>query len=132
MDLKDRKDLNPFKRWLLSCGFALEGLRFTWKGEPNFKIHISILILVTIAGFFFGIARWEWVTLLICFAFILTLELINTALETLVNWIADKQWHPLAKITKDVAAGAVLVGAIIVAGIGLIIFVPYIWQYFLG
>ena len=79
--------------------------------------------MVIICGFVFQICLIEWCILLLCMALVTSLELMNTALEEAVN-LASPGIHPLAKVSKDVAAGSVLLSAIFSAIIGLIIFVP--------
>lgn len=87
------------------------------------KIHCVCMILVIIAGFFFRISVTEWCICLILFGLILSLELINTAVESVVDLVTEER-KPLAKVAKDTAAGAVLMSAIMSAVIGCVIFIP--------
>ena len=112
--------------WWRSCGFAWEGIVYTFKHERNFKIHLTILLGVVLAGLYFQIQPLEWALLLLCFALVLGLELLNTAVEVSIDLVTDYHWHGLAKVAKDVAAGAVLMAAFLVAGVGLVIFWPYL------
>ena len=89
------------------------------------KIHLSFMCAVILCGFYFHITKIEWMICLILFALVLSLELVNTAIEAVVD-LASPDIHPLAKLSKDAAAGAVLISAIISAIIGLMIFIPYI------
>ena len=107
---------------------AIEGVLNTIKNERNMKIHVIMMILVVICGFVFQISFIHWMICLILFALILSLEIINTALEALVD-LCVNEYHPLAKIAKDAAAGAVLVSAVFSAIIGIMIFVPYLLNY---
>ena len=117
--MKDKKRLiNSFK-------YAFEGIYTGLKIEQNMKIHFIIMILVIIFGIILKISKMEWIICIILFAFVISLELINTAIENTVDLITQEK-NPKAKIAKDVAAGAVLVSAIASAIIGLIIFVPKI------
>ena len=117
---KKRKKLrNSFK-------YAFEGIGEAWKTEQNLKIHFVIMALVIIAGFMFKISAMEWIVCLLLFAIVISLELINTAIETTVD-IAMPEINEKAKYAKDIAAGAVLFSAIISVIIGLIIFVPKIF-----
>jgi diacylglycerol kinase len=112
-----RKNLrNSFK-------YAFNGIKLATKEETNMRIHIVIMVLVIIAGFCFRISIIEWLICLICFGLVIAAEMINTAIETVVD-MAMPKINEKAKIAKDVAAGAVLVMAIISAIIGLIIFIP--------
>ena len=110
---------------LKSFQHAFEGIVHTIKKERNIKIHLSFMFAVILCGFYFYITKIEWMICLILFALVLSLELVNTAIEAVVD-LASPDIHPLAKLSKDVAAGAVLISAIISAIIGLMIFIPYI------
>ena len=117
---KKRKKLrNSFK-------YAFEGIEEAWKTEQNLKIHFIIMFLVIIAGFVFKITTMEWIACLLLFALVISLELINTAIETTVD-IAMPEINEKAKYAKDIAAGAVLFSAIISVIVGLIIFLPKIF-----
>ena len=117
---KKRKKLrNSFK-------YAFEGIGEAWKTEQNLKIHFVIMALVIIAGFMFKISAMEWIVCLLLFAIVISLELINTAIETTVD-IAMPDINEKAKYAKDIAAGAVLFSAIISVIVGLIIFLPKIF-----
>ncbi len=91
--------------------------------ERNMRIHMWISILVIGTGFVLKITALEWLFVLIAVGGVISLELINTALERLVD-LATGDYHPLAKQAKDVAAGAVMVYALLSIIIGLIIFLP--------
>ncbi len=117
---KKRKKLrNSFK-------YAFEGVTEAWKTEQNLKIHFVIMALVIVAGFIFKISLIEWIVCLLLFAIVISLELINTAIETTVD-IAMPEINEKAKYAKDIAAGAVLFSAIISVIVGLIIFLPKIF-----
>ena len=111
-----------------SVKHAIEGIINTIKQERNMRIHIVMMILVIIFGLIFKISIYHWIVCFLLFALILSSELVNTALEAIVDlYIQDI--HPLAKKAKDAAAGAVLISAIFAAIIGLIIFIPYLLSY---
>lgn len=114
------------KRLINSFKYAFEGIFAALKTEQNMKIHFLIIILVIIFGTILKITKIEWIICIILFAFVISLELINTAIENTVDLITTEK-NPKAKIAKDVAAGAVLVSAIASAIIGLIIFIPKIF-----
>lgn len=106
-----------------SVGYALEGLRFAYRSGRNFKIQSFFGLLIIILGIFLKIEPNEWLVLILTITLVLILELINTSIETVVDMVST-EIHPLAKIAKDVAAGAVLVAAIGSIAIGAIIFIP--------
>ena len=109
-----------------SLKYAIEGIEKCFLRERNLKIHIFIMGCVIICGFAFHISYFEWMICLLLFAIVISLELVNTAIEAVVD-LCSPQKHPLAKYAKDVAAGAVLVSAIIAVLIGLLIFIPRIF-----
>ena len=110
-----------------SFGFAFKGIKTVFTSEANMKIHVFIAILVLICGVIFNLSVTEWVLCLGCFGLVISMEMINTALENLVDLVSPEH-HPLAGKVKDMAAGAVLVAAIISSIIGLIIFLPKGWN----
>lgn len=106
-----------------SFGYAFEGIFTGIRKERNMKIHCFVMLCVIAAGCLFRISALEWCVCFILFGLILSLELVNTAVEAVVDLVTEER-KPLAKIAKDTAAGAVLVAAIMAAASGLVIFVP--------
>lgn len=84
-----------------------------------------VTVLVILASFYFHVSRVEWLILILCIAFVISAELINTAIEISLDYLA-KEHHVKVEAAKDIAAGGVLVTAIGAAIIGLIIFLPYL------
>ena len=120
---KKRKKLrNSFK-------YAFEGVHRELKEEQNLKIHLLIMLCVIIAGFLLKISAIEWIICIILFGLVISLELINTAIELTVD-LAMPQIHEKAKAAKDIAAAAVLVVAFCSVIIGFIIFLPKILALF--
>lgn len=122
---KNKKD--PITR---SFGYAFEGIRTGILKERNMKIHCLAVILVTAAGTFLGLSAVEWCICLLLFALVISLELVNTAVEAAVDLVTEER-KPLAKIAKDTAAGAVLFASLAAVIIGCIIFIPYLADLFL-
>lgn len=122
MSLKPKKLVNSFK-------YAGEGIISSFKTEKNMKIHVFIMLCVIILGFFLKISKTEWMICIFLFALVITGELFNTAIETVVDMIMPHK-NEKAKLAKDVAAGGVLVLAIGAAIIGLLVFVPKILALF--
>lgn len=106
-----------------SFGYAFEGIFAGIRGERNMKIHCFAAVCVVVAGVLFHISVTEWCICLVLFGLILSLELVNTAIEAVVDLVTEDK-KPLAKLAKDTAAGAVLIAAVMAAMAGLIIFVP--------
>ena len=109
-----------------SFGYAFAGIIACIRQERNMRIHLTAAILVTAAGTLLRISAVEWMVCLILFGLIMSLEMVNTALENVVDLVTLEQ-KPLAKKAKDAAAGAVLVSAVMAAIIGLIIFLPKVF-----
>ena len=118
------KNFSIMKR-MKSFKYAFNGMRILLREESNAWIHLCVAICVLVAGFVFKISTNEWITVILCFGFVFALELINTSIENIADFVS-KEYHEMIKKTKDLAAGAVLVGSITAAVIGLIIFVPKI------
>lgn len=117
--------MNELKKRLKSFVYAFKGIGSLLKQEHNAWIHCTAIVVVTIAGFYYGITQTEWCIVLLCFGMVLAAEAFNTAIERLVNLVSP-DFHPIAGDVKDVAAGAVLICSIAAAMIGGIIFLPYI------
>ena len=111
------------KRLINSFKYALQGIKQSYKGEQNLKIHTVVAVLVIIFGFLLKINYLEWLICLVLIGLVLMAEFVNTAIEYVVD-LASPKIHPLAKAAKDTASAGVLMMAIIAAIIGLIIFVP--------
>lgn len=105
-----------------SFGYAVEGIAEAFKGERNFKVMLALGTLAVVAGFVLRIDALSWVAVLLMTGLVLFAELINTALESVVD-LASPDFHPLAKRAKDLAAGAVLVLSVFVGLAGLVIYV---------
>ncbi|MBA2869851.1 diacylglycerol kinase [Anoxybacillus calidus] len=116
--------MKEWKRLLKRFSFAWEGIVFTFKNEKNMKIHCVAALFVCMAAWMFDLSKTEWLLILITIGVVFSLEMVNTAIERVVDLITP-EFHPLAKIAKDVAAGAVFVFAIISVIIGAIIFFPH-------
>jgi diacylglycerol kinase (ATP) len=115
---------------LHSFNWAFEGIVHALRHERNMWIHFSIAGLVLIASLFFALSRLEVVALLVAISFVLITEMLNTAVEHIVDLITDAD-DPRAKIAKDVAAGAVLIAAVNAVAVAYLVFydkitsVPY-------
>jgi len=111
------------KRLLHSFGFAGEGIGYAIRTQANLRIHLTITVLVLIAGLWLQLAPIEWAVLVVMISVVWSAELFNTALEATLDRVSREE-HPLAKVGKDVAAGAVLICAIGAVVVGLLIFGP--------
>lgn len=120
-----RTKLKDKSKFLRSVSHCLDGLSYTIENERNFRIEIAIGIIVLIASFFFNLETWEYIVVLLLICFVLILELLNTALERVVD-LYTLEKHPLAKAVKDIASASVLVISFFSAIIGFLIFIPKI------
>ncbi len=111
------------RKRLLSFKFAFQGLYHLFRGQPNAWIHLVAAVGVIVAGILFHLSTSEWLFIICAIGFVFSTELVNSAMEELVNKVSPEK-HPMAGKIKDLAAGAVLVAAIIAAIIGSIIFIP--------
>lgn len=103
---------------------ACHGIQDTAK-ERNFRIEFCFMVLCIVLGFAFGISILEWLIVIVCFGLVLGGECFNTSLEAIVD-LASPDYHELARIAKDAAAGAVMLFSIASFIVGAIIFLPRI------
>lgn len=113
-------------KFIKGFGYAFSGVAYAFKTQLNFKFHVVALLLTALAGWYFKLSANEWLWIVAASAIVLITELINTAIEVLVDLVSP-DYNPKAKIIKDVAAASVLIAAIAAAIIGLIIFIPKIF-----
>jgi len=111
------------KKRIQSFVFAGQGLGYLFKTQHNAQIHALMTILAILAGFIFKLSSLEWCMVCLSIGLVIAVEGFNTALESLTDLVSP-EYHHLAKITKDVASGAVLITALTAFVIGFIIFLP--------
>lgn len=104
-------------------GFAAKGLRLVIQKERSMRIHIGILLLVTLCGIYFQISSLEWIICFLCFGSVLAAETFNTAIERIVDAVSP-EFNPKYGEIKDIAAGAVFIAVIFTILVGLFIFLP--------
>ena len=120
-NLDIRKEREHDRRLVESFNYAIEGLTSALQNEKHMKFHILSAILIVILAILTNASKVEILLVSISVAFVIITELINTAVEALVDLISPER-HPLAKLAKDVAAGAVLVAAINAICVGYLLF----------
>ncbi len=125
----ERKRQKGIKKFLLSFTYPIKGLRYAYRNEQNLAVDVGVALLVTIAGFIFKLNLVEWAILALTIGLVISCELINTAIEAVVDLVTE-DYHPLAKVAKDTAAAAVFVFAIVAIIVGLIIFLPKVIALF--
>lgn len=114
-----------WRKRLKSFSYAFNGLKILLKEEHNARIHLTIAILVVIVGFVLKISLLEWMGILLSMAFVFSLELINSSIENLADFVSPEK-QELIKKAKDLAAAAVLIAAFFSVIVGLLIFGPKI------
>lgn len=112
-----------------SALYALNGLRILFLEEHNSRIHIAIVIVVVTGGFLLKISNTEWLVICILIALVFSLEIINSAIENICDYISP-QWNEVIKKVKDLAAAAVFVSSVISVICGAIIFLPKLYNLF--
>lgn len=111
---------------LKSVGFALRGAYFLLKTEASIQVQFTIVVILTILGFYFNISKVEWLFQLLAFGTVMSTEGINTAIEELANFIHPEK-HKKIGLIKDISAGAVFIASLFAVIIGLIIYIPKIF-----
>jgi diacylglycerol kinase (ATP) len=106
---------------LESFNYAIEGIIHVLRTQRNMRIHFAVAVVVLIAALVSDVTRLELIALLIAIAFVLIAEMINTAIEAAVD-VASTTFDPMAKLAKDIGAGAVLIAAINAIAVGYLVF----------
>ncbi|NBD22851.1 diacylglycerol kinase family protein [Paenibacillus glycinis] len=112
-------------RFLRSVAYAWSGFRSAVGTQANMRIHVAFVVAVNAAGLLFGLSAMEWAAIIIVQGMVLAAELLNTAVEHVVDLVSPQK-HPLAKAAKDTAAAAVLFAAATAVAVGLIVFGPHL------
>ncbi len=104
-----------------SFNFAFEGIIHVLRTQRNMRVHFAVAVIVLVAGLWTGVSKLELIALLLAIAFVFITEMINSALEQAID-VATTSFDPLAKLAKDVAAGAVLIATVNAVAIGYLVF----------
>lgn len=113
---------------LLSFKYAGQGVSYAFRTQRNFRIHLLIGAIALTLSVYFHLSAVACSIISLTIALVLVLELLNTALEAVVDLTVGREFHQLAKITKDCAAGAVLIAAIAALLIAGVLLLPHILQ----
>jgi diacylglycerol kinase len=112
---------------LRSFRCASAGLWYAIRTQQNMRIHLSIAGAVIVLGIYLGLDWTQWAVLALTIGAVLIAEMFNTVAEAALD-AATPYYHPLVKIAKDVAAGAVLLTALIAVCVGLMVLGPPLWN----
>ncbi len=115
---------------LISFRYAFNGIKYTFRNSRNFKIQVFFALFSLILGSVLKLDTSDYLILLMTVFFVLSLEILNTSIESLVDLVVKKKFSYLAKIAKDCSAGAVLLASINSVIIGLYLFIPKIKLFF--
>lgn len=122
-----RLDYRDLKKNRVGLRHAVNGLKYAFKNEVNIRIQFISALIVIIFGFLLSVSTLEWVLLLLMIGFVISSELLNTAVEVMLDYLKP-DWHPVAGAIKDLTAGSVLVASVIAAIVGAIILIPKIME----
>jgi diacylglycerol kinase (ATP) len=110
-----------------SLNWAFEGVIHVLRSQRNMRIHFALATAVLILAFSYGVTKLELMALLVAISFVLIAEMVNTAIEATID-LATTSFDPLAKIAKDIAAGAVLIAAVNAVVVGYLVFADRLTQ----
>jgi len=125
--VKDKK--MGFERFVNSFINSFNGLKYAYTHEQSLIIHIFLTIVVIASGVYFELSGTHWILVLFAIAMIVVTELLNTAIEAVVDLVTE-EYHPLAKVAKDCASASVFIISLIAASIWLYVFLPKIIKLF--
>ncbi len=116
-----------FKERLHAFSYALQGWNYILRTQANSWIHATTTFFVIIFAFWLHLPARDWAVLFLAIAIVWAAEFFNTAVESIIDLVSPQK-HPLAKISKDVSAAAVLITALISVLIGFLILGPPLWE----
>lgn len=108
---------------------AGRGVGMAFRSERNLRIHLVCFLVAVVLGFVVHLSMLEWIGLVLCAAFVIGSEVMNTAIEVLADTLHPDS-HPGIGKAKDLAAGAVLIAAVAAGVVGAILFLPKLWELF--
>lgn len=132
MDSNDNKKNNNQKQveknshFLQAFGHSIAGIGELLVRERNMRFHIFAACIVLIVGIYVDLGRSDWLWISVAVFTVISAEFLNTIVEAIVDLIVGENYHPLAKVAKDVASGGVLAAAVFAVIIGVLIFQPYL------
>ena len=122
---------SEWAKFIAGFGYAFSGLWYALRTQRNAWVHVTIAILAILLGIVLRISAVEFAMIFVAITGVFIAEMFNTVLELCID-LASPEYHPLAKIAKDVAAGAVLLSAMLAVVIGLFVFGPHLWELVRG
>lgn len=123
-----RPQKSEWEKFITGFGYAFHGLWYALRTQRNMRVHIAAALLILLVSTLLHISALEFAMIFIAITGVFIAEMFNTVIELCVD-LASPEYHPLAKIAKDVAAGAVLLSAILSVIIGLFVLGPHLWTF---
>ena len=117
---------SEFAKFIAGFGYAFHGLWHALRTQRNARVHLVAALLVSLAGVLLHLSAIEFAMLYVAIAGVFIAEMFNTVFEICVD-LSSPEYHPLARTAKDVAAGAVLLSAMLAVVIGLFVLGPHLW-----
>lgn len=119
----------PLRKWVESANYAIEGILHAVKTQRHLRYHLFSVVLILLLSLILGISQSKFIAIAIVAIVVLSVEMLNTAIEATVD-ILFKEYDERARVIKDIAAGAVLITAVGAAVIGYVVFLPYLRDAF--
>ena len=129
--LPSEQEKSECAKFIAGFGYAFAGLWYALRTQRNVRVHLTIAILAILLGIVLRISAVEFAMIFVAITVVFIAEMFNTVFELCVD-LASPEYNPLAKIAKDVAAGAVLLSAMLAVVIGLFVFGPHLWELIRG
>ncbi len=125
----ERVQKSEWSKFIAGFGFAFSGLWYALRTQRNARVHAALAALAILLGILLRISNVEFALVFVAITSVYIAEMFNTVLELCVD-LASPEYHPLAKIAKDVAAGAVLLNAMLAIVIAMFVYGPHLWALF--
>jgi len=124
MKMNEQKEVSLIKNIINKCKYSLQGLAYCFKNESSFLLVAICASLIIVFGIYFDLAFLEWVISFGSLALIMVIELLNTAIEAVVDMVTS-EYHELAKVAKDCGSAATGIMSLLASIVNMIIFIPY-------
>src|SRR5258708_1143244 len=129
--LPSQSQNSEWEKFIAAFGYAFSGLWYALRTQRNARVHAVIALLAITMGIALHISAVEFAMIFVAITGVFIAEMFNTVIEICVD-LASPEYHPLAKVAKDVAAGAVLLSAMLAVVIGVFVFGPHLWALIRG
>ncbi|GER81423.1 hypothetical protein KTAU_00620 [Thermogemmatispora aurantia] len=123
-----RAPRSAWGRFLAGFTYAFRGLWYALRTQRNFRVHTGVALLVIIAASLLRLSPIEFALVAVAIGSVFISELVNTSIELCLD-LLHPEYHPLVRAAKDVAAGAVLLSALLAVAIGVCVFGPHLWSW---